>query len=276
MVHSLFWMGRSISDIRTLSPIMYLRCLNSLKGWPWSTDMSSKILTLFGWMTRVRFDLDFKVATNCGNLWISLYPRSSKYWYEMFLMDLFDCSATVGFVSFLLDFIPIPSAAQTFLTSPGNTVPWSTYTFLVGFSAIISEQVFRVSSESFVFLAVGSIVLSNIFWRTSRYLTPLLSLDNLSLIDNFMNHISFRNLAKALVFRTLRVCGNFSSTMSKNSGNFELLRLEFWWLITIFPLNHLLHYLNCVISVVFGAFFLLKLSFFCLFSWQFDWKVSWA
>ena len=113
------------------------------------TDMKSEFFTFFGFMTTVRSVPEIKVATNCGNLWRYLHPWSSIYQYVMFSRDLIVRSAKAAFVSLIVEYISIPSGAQTFLDSPAYTVPWSTHIFFGLFLlVVIFENVFRLQSSS--------------------------------------------------------------------------------------------------------------------------------
>ena len=92
------------------------------------------------------------------------------------------------------------------------------------FLVIIFEKVLTVSFESFVFIPFASTVLSNKFWRTSKYFTPLLSFANLSTYARSIHQISFLNLAKARILLNLRVaCVNlvYDVFECKNSLTFN-------------------------------------------------------
>ena len=91
--------------------------------------------------------------------------------------------------------------------------------------------------ESFVFIRFASTVLSNNFWGTSKYFTPLLSFANLSTYARSMHQISFLKLAKALILLNLRVacvnlvydvfeCKNSLTSNGESIAAFAKLRTE--------------------------------------------------
>ena len=105
------------------------------------------------------------------------------------------------------------------------------------FLVIFSENVLTVSFESFVFIPFASTVLSNKFWRTSKYFTTLLSFEKLSTYAISKHQISVLNLAKALILLNLRVayvnlvyevfeCKNFLTFDGESFAAFAKLRTE--------------------------------------------------
>ena len=81
-----------------------------------------------------------------------------------------------------------------------------------------------VSFECFVFIPFASTVLSNKFWRTSKYFTPLSSFANLSTRARSIHQTSFLNLGKALIlFNFCVACVNlvYEVFVCKNSLTFD-------------------------------------------------------
>ena len=89
----------------------------------------------------------------------------------------------------------------------------------------------------FVFIPFASTVLSNKYWRTSKYFTPFLSFANLSTYARSIHQFSFLNLAKARILLNLRVacvnlvydvfeCKNALTFNGESSAAFAKLRTE--------------------------------------------------
>ena len=115
-----------------------------------------------------------------------------------------------------------------FLTSPANSVQWFTQqNFGQLFSVNTFETVFRVSFEPLVFIHFAFLMLSSMSWRTSKYLTPLLSLAALSTNTKCKPPISFLNLANAFILRIFRSVWEYFVYMYSNAEIVELLKLEF-------------------------------------------------
>ena len=92
------------------------------------------------------------------------------------------------------------TALKNFSIYRAKAVPLSSQTFLGRLLfVIIVENARWFSLECFVFFLFASTVLSNNTWRISGHFTPLLSLASLSTYVTSINHISFLNLANALI-----------------------------------------------------------------------------
>ena len=92
------------------------------------------------------------------------------------------------------------------VSSNSHSLPLSNQNFLGRFFFVLMVKNARTFSlESFVFIPFAYTVLSNTSWRTSRYITRLLSLANLSTYARSTPKNLLLNLAKIFILLKLRV-----------------------------------------------------------------------